>query len=141
MIARQTHGDPYALAQQLVPRFKEFDRGEVRAYFDHVLSETEVAYAEEQLLAQGVVLTESVYARGSTLYIPFEVRFFPLLAIAGVLGAGFFGWLAWDVWQETKQRFTLAMVLGAGIAVVAVVVLLKGPGTEAVRVIERRMAK
>ena len=127
LIARQTAGDPYAFAEQVHTRFQEYDYGEVRAQFDHPLTQSDIDSIQQQLIDQDVFLTQPVSTSGNTVRIAFQVRLFPLLAIVGVLGAGFLGWMSWDIYKETKSRLREIPAVILVVAGVATLYLLAKP--------------
>ena len=80
------------------PLLAEGQQGEVRIYLDRILVLSEIQQIEDEILAQGVVLTDHIQSADGILVIPFQKMLAPLLivglVVSGILAVGtaIFGW-------------------------------------------------
>lgn len=93
----------------------EGDKGEVRIYLSQDLSLETVTQLQNNLLAQGVVLTAPLRQENRILIIPFQKAVFPLLPIVIVAGGIISLVLGWQIFQEVTKIPTMAWVVGLGI--------------------------
>lgn len=117
------------LAEQYVP---SGGNAEVRIFFDYDLSPDEVMDIESGLFDQGVELTGPVTYGSRMLVIPFKksesegigLVFLPLIAIAGIVGAGgIFGWqLFSDGAGEAMDKLTKIVIVGTGVTIAIVAI-------------------
>jgi len=79
------------------PRFAEGEKGELRFYIEKSLTKEQLNQLEQDILAQGVYLTEPIKQDARIIFINFEKRIAPLIIIGGAIiaaigGAAFLGW-------------------------------------------------
>ena len=85
---------------------EELDKGEVRFYLDHPVSEDVLRSIEEDITSQGVILTGPILQDAGMIIVPFQKALAPLLIIAGAVAAGivvFAGVLGWQLFSWMSQ--------------------------------------
>lgn len=96
--------------------FAEGDRGEVRIYLDGNIGTHAL---EERLLAEGVVLTDTIRQDAGVVVIKFQKQIAPLLIIVGALGLmGVGAGLGWQIFKFDIPSWAWVMggiALGLGI--------------------------
>jgi len=110
--------------------FTEGETGEVRFYLDRNLSQYEIEYMQDDILSQGVVLTEPIIQEHNILVVKFQKTLWPLLIIGGAVTAitGLFGW---QIFKSVQAGVPL-WVWGVGGAAV-LYLLLREPAKAAVK--------
>ncbi len=105
--------------------FQEMEKGEVRLYLQRPLSSSELINLRSDIKAKGGVIVGEIKQIGGVVSIsfrkeiPFLLLLVPLLAGLGVVG-----------WQVLKaQRFGSALLIGGGIALLALVILSLSEGS------------
>ena len=82
--------------------FNEGTRGEVRLYTTETLPQETIERLENEIINQGVILTEPIIHIGRVIVISFEKRIAPLLIIGGIAVAIIGGILGWQLFMETR---------------------------------------
>ena len=99
------------------PYFGEGDTGELRLYLEHSLYQEEIEQLEQEILNQGVILTESITQDARILVIKFQKAIAPLMIIAIVVG-GFAvvigGLLGWQIFRSVSMGVPLWVWLVGG---------------------------
>ena len=73
-------------------KLREGDRGEVRLYLSESISQDSLQQLQDNILSQGVTLTEPIKQDARIVVVRFEKRIAPLLIIAGIVVVGIVGW-------------------------------------------------
>ena len=113
--------------------FAEGSRGELRLYVNQPLSEYQLGQMENELLNQGVTLTEPISQIARVVSIKFEKRLAPLAIIAIVVGAIVAigaALLGWQIWKTTTAGVP-SWVWVVGIGAVLYLIFTSKPAKEA----------
>lgn len=95
--------------------FDEFDKGELRVYLNHDLTEQDVLTIQTLIENEGVHLTEPISQDARILVIRFEKRIAPLLIIVGALGTIGTAIAAWQLTTLVKAMPWYVWVGGVGV--------------------------
>ena len=110
--------------------FSEGDTGELRLYLERPLYQGEIDQLEQQILSQGVVLTEPIMQDTRIVSIKFQKTIAPLVIIAIAIVAVITGLLGWQIWKSVQLGVPLWLWAIAGGAVLYLLLSSK-PAKEA----------
>ena len=102
LIAEQLGNDLSTLPQYEI-YYGESDRGEIHIYLNSDLYLDDLTQIQNDILSQGVVLTEPIVQVARMLVIKFEKRLAPLLIIALAVGGLVAGITGWQIWKTTTM--------------------------------------
>jgi len=128
--------------------FAEYDTGEVYIYRQNELNESQLQDLQDQLLAEGVVLTEPIAQDARMIVIKFRVEMLPFAAIAAIVAA-VGGLIGFTVFKDKVVTFLKAPfgvpwwvwavgAVGVGIAVYKIQHPSQGSGSQVIIVNPRR---
>ena len=100
VLVKEKLGNDLSTLPDCESKIKEGSRGELRLYVDRALLQEEMEQLENEILSQGVILTDSIKQYARVVIIKFEKRIAPLLIIALAIGAIGVGVLGWQLWSS-----------------------------------------
>lgn len=120
LVAEQLNGNIESLPSYEV-QFAEGDTGELRLYLQRPLYQEEIDQLEQQILSQGVLLTEPISQDARVLVIKFRKAIAPLAIIATSVGLITSILIGWQIFKESGSSIpTWIWVICGGIVLVTV---------------------
>jgi len=100
MIIAESLSSDIGIISQFEEYFAEYDYGELRIYVEQELTDTQIYQLEQDIIGQGVVLTEPISQDARIIVIKFQKAIAPLLIIGTAIAAIVSGIIGWQLFIE-----------------------------------------
>ena len=99
--------------------FSPGDTGEIRFFVDHLVDQSTLDSFEDQLVAEGMILTQPIRQEEGIVIVSFQkptgIGVLPLIIGAGIIAAGLFAFGSWQVYRTVRAIPSWVLLVGGAL--------------------------